>query len=204
MLANQMKNLLLVDDHKIVRSGLKTLLSDLNFDQIDEADSGKVAYALSQENSYSLIIMDISMEGMSGLDALSKIITRIPKQKILILSMHDSDLVIEKAKKLGAMGFVTKSDISDNLFQAVEQILNGEYFFPETKTSDSQLNQLNEREFEIFKMIASGKSIKNIATDMNISQKTVANYQTSIKQKLEIDNPIEFYKLAVELNLIKS
>ena len=199
-----MKNLLLVDDHKIVRSGLKTLLSDFNFDQIDEADSAKTAYSLAQENSYSLIIMDISMEGMSGLDALSKIITRIPKQKILILSMHDSDLVIEKAKKLGAMGFVTKSDISDNLFQAVEQILNGQNFFPETKATVNELNQLNEREFEIFKMIASGKSIKNIATDMNISQKTVANYQTSIKQKLEIDNPIEFYKLAVELNLIKS
>jgi len=199
-----MKNLLLVDDHKIVRSGLKTLLAGLNFDQIDEADSGKAAYVLAQENSYSLIIMDISMEGMSGLDALSKIITRIPKQKILILSMHDSDLVIEKAKKFGAMGFVTKSDISDNLFQAVELILDGQDFFPETKTSDNQLNQLNEREFEIFQMIASGKTIKNIAVDMNISQKTVANYQTSIKQKLEIDNPIEFYKLAVELNLIKS
>ena len=199
-----MKSLLLVDDHKIVRSGLKTLLSNLNFDRIDEADSGKMAYALAQENSYSLIIMDISMEGMSGLDALSKIINRLPKQKILILSMHDSDLVIEKSKKLGAMGFVTKSDISDNLFQAVEQVLAGQYFFPEIKISDNRLNELNEREFEIFKMIASGKSIKNIAEDMNISQKTVANYQTSIKQKLEIDNPIEFYKLAVELNLIKS
>ena len=199
-----MKSLLLVDDHKIVRSGLKTLLSNLNFDRIDEADSGKMAYALAQENSYSLIIMDISMEGMSGLDALSKIINRLPKQKILILSMHDSDLVIEKAKKLGAMGFVTKSDISDNLFQAVEQVLAGQYFFPEIKISDNRLNELNEREFEIFKMIASGKTIKNIAADMNISQKTAANYQTSIKQKLEIDNPIEFYKLAVELNLIKS
>ena len=199
-----MKRLLLVDDHKIVRSGLKTLLSNLNFDRIDEADSGKMAYALAQENSYSLIIMDISMEGMSGLDALSKIINRLPKQKILILNMHDSDLVIEKSKKLGAMGFVTKSDISDNLFQAVEQILAGQYFFPEIKISDSRLNELNEREFEIFKMIASGMNIKNIAADMNISQKTAANYQTSIKQKLEIDNPIEFYKLAVELNLIKS
>ena len=199
-----MKSLLLVDDHKIVRSGLKTLLSNLNFDRIDEADSGKMAYALAQENSYSLIIMDISMEGMSGLDALSKIINRLPKQKILILSMHDSDLVIEKSKKLGAMGFVTKSDISDNLFQAVEQMLAGQYFFPEIKISDNRLNELNEREFEIFKMIASGKTIKNIAADMNISQKTAANYQTSIKQKLAIDNPIEFYKLAVELNLIKS
>ena len=199
-----MKSLLLVDDHKIVRSGLKTLLFNLNFDRIDEADSGKMAYALAQENSYSLIIMDISMEGMSGLDALSKIINRLPKQKILILSMHDSDLVIEKSKKLGAMGFVTKSDISDNLFQAVEQVLAGQYFFPEIKISDNRLNELNEREFEIFKMIASGKTIKNIAADMNISQKTAANYQTSIKQKLGIDNPIEFYKLAVELNLIKS
>jgi len=199
-----MKSLLLVDDHKIVRSGLKTLLSNLNFDRIDEADSGKMAYTLAQEHSYSLIIMDISMEGMSGLDALSKIINRLPKQKILILSMHDSDLVIEKSKKLGAMGFVTKSDISDNLFQAVEQVLAGQYFFPEIKISDNRLNELNEREFEIFKMIASGKTIKNIAADMNISQKTAANYQTSIKQKLAIDNPIEFYKLAVELNLIKS
>ncbi len=199
-----MKSLLLVDDHKIVRSGLKTLLSNLNFDRIDEADSGKMAYALAQENSYSLIIMDISMGGMSGLDALSKIINRLPKQKILILSMHDSDLVIEKSKKLGAMGFVTKSDISDNLFQAVEQVLAGQYFFPEIKILDNRLNELNEREFEIFKMIASGMTIKNIAADMNISQKTAANYQTSIKQKLEIDNPIEFYKLAVELNLIKS
>ena len=79
-----MKSLLLVDDHKIVRSGLKTLLSNLNFDRIDEADSGKMAYALAQEHSYSSIIMDISMEGMSGLDALSKIITRIPKQKNLV------------------------------------------------------------------------------------------------------------------------
>jgi two-component system invasion response regulator UvrY len=78
-----MKSLLLVDDHKIVRSGLKTLLSNLNFDRIDEADSGKMAYALAQENSYSLIIMDISMEGMSGLDALSKIINRLPKAKDL-------------------------------------------------------------------------------------------------------------------------
>ena len=199
-----MKSLLLVDDHKIVRSGLKTLLFNLNFDRIDEADSGKMAYALAQEKSYSLIIMDISMEGMSGLDALSKIINRLPKQKILILSMHDSDLVIEKSKKLGAMGFVTKSDISDNLFQAVEQVLAGQYFFPEIKISDNRLNELNEREFEIFKMIASGKTIKNIAADMNISQKTAANYQTSIKQKLGIDNPIDFYKLAVELNLIKS
>ena len=199
-----MKSLLLVDDHKIVRSGLKTLLFNLNFVRIDEADSGKMAYALAQEHSYSLIIMDISMEGMSGLDALSKIINRLPKQKIIILSMHDSDLVIEKSKKLGAMGFVTKSDISDNLFQAVEQVLAGQYFFPEIIISDNRLNDLNEREFEIFKMIASGKTIKNIAADMNISQKTAANYQTSIKQKLEIDNPIEFYKLAVELNLIKS
>ena len=199
-----MKSLILVDDHKIVRAGIKTLLSNLNFDRIDEADSGKMAYALAQENSYSLIIMDISMEGMSGLDALSKIINRLPKQKIIILSMHDSDLVIEKAKKLGAMGFVTKSDISDNLFQAVEQVLAGEYFLPEIKISDNRLNELNEREFEIFKMIASGMTIKKIAVDMNISQKTAANYQTSIKQKLAIDNPIEFYKLAVELNLIKS
>ncbi len=99
-----MKKLLLVDDHEVVRSGLKTLLSNLSFDIIDEAGSGKKAYEMAQNNQYDLIIMDISMDGISGLDAMSKILNRIPQQNILILSMHDSDLVIQKAKNAGAKG----------------------------------------------------------------------------------------------------
>jgi DNA-binding NarL/FixJ family response regulator len=199
-----MKKLLLVDDHEVVRSGLKTLLSSLSFDVIDEASSGKKAYELAQHNHYDLIIMDISMDGISGLDAMSKILNRIPQQNILILSMHDSDLVIQKAKNAGAKGYVTKSDISDNLIKAIQSIDSGQDFFPLTLSNLNPIDQLNEREFEVFKMIASGFNLADIANDLDISQKTVANYQTSIKQKLKLTNPIEFYKLAIEYKLIKS
>ena len=199
-----MKKLLLVDDHEVVRSGLKTLLSSLSFNVIDEASSGKKAYELAQHIHYDLIIMDISMDGISGLDAMSKILNRIPQQNILILSMHDSDLVIQKAKNAGAKGYVTKSDISDNLIKAIQSIDSGQDFFPLTLSSLNPIDQLNEREFEVFKMIASGFNLADIANDLDISQKTVANYQTSIKQKLKLTNPIEFYKLAIEYKLIKS
>jgi DNA-binding NarL/FixJ family response regulator len=199
-----MKKILLVDDHEVVRSGLKTLLSNLSFDVIDEAGSGKKAYEMAQNNQYDLIIMDISMDGISGLDAMSKILNRIPQQNILILSMHDSDLVIQKAKNAGAKGYVTKSDISDNLIKAIQSIDSGQDFFPQTLSSLNPIDQLNEREFEVFKMIASGFNLADIANGLDISQKTVANYQTSIKQKLKLTNPIEFYKLAVEYKLIKS
>ena len=199
-----MKKLLLVDDHEVVRSGLKTLLSNLSFDVIDEACSGKKAYEMAQNNQYDLIIMDISMDGISGLDAVSKILNRIPQQNILILSMHDSDLVIQKAKNAGAKGYVTKSDISDNLIKAIQSIDSGQDFFPQTLSSLNPIDQLNEREFAVFKMIASGFNLADIANDLDISQKTVANYQTSIKQKLKLTNTIEFYKLAIEYKLIKS
>ena len=199
-----MKKILLVDDHEVVRSGLKTLLSNLSFDVIDEAGSGKKAYEMAQNNQYDLIIMDISMDGISGLDAMSKILNRIPQQNILILSMHDSDLVIQKAKNAGAKGYVTKSDISDNLIKAIQSIDSGQDFFPQTLSSLNPIDQLNEREFAVFKMIASGFNLADIANDLDISQKTVANYQTSIKQKLKLTNPIEFYKLAIEYKLIKS
>ena len=199
-----MKKLLLVDDHEVVRSGLKTLLSNLSFDVIDEASSGKKAYEMAQNNDYDLIIMDISMDGISGLDTMSKILNRIPQQNILILSMHDSDLVVQKAKNAGAKGYVSKSDISDNLIKAIQCIDSGQDFFPKTLSSLNPIDQLNEREFEVFKMIASGLNLADIANDLDISQKTVANYQTNIKQKLQLTNPIEFYKLAIEYKLIKS
>ena len=199
-----MKKLLLVDDHEVVRSGLKTLLSNFSFETIDEAISGKKAYEMVQNNHYDLIIMDISMGGTSGLDTTIKILRRIPQQKILILSMHDGDLVIQKAKNAGARGYVSKSDISDNLIKAIQSIDSGQDFFPQIFSGLNPIDQLSEREFEIFKMVASGQSLVTIAENLNISMKTVSNYQTSIKQKLNLSNPIDFYKLALEFNLIES
>ncbi len=200
-----MKKLLLVDDHAIVRSGLRTLFVNQNlFDEIDEADNGKLAYELSKKNDFDLIIMDVSMQGVSGIDSAAKILKFNSKQNILILTMHDSDLMIKKAKKMGVKGFVMKSDISENLIKAVVNILDGANFFPESLDEFNPIEILNEREFEVFKMVASGLSLVTIAENLNISMKTVSNYQTSIKQKLNLSNPIDFYKLALEFNLIES
>jgi|SaaInl1SG_22_DNA_1037389.scaffolds.fasta_scaffold25766_2 two-component system invasion response regulator UvrY len=200
-----MKKLLLVDDHAIVRSGLRTLFVNQNlFDEIDEADNGKLAYELSKKNDFDLIIMDVSMQGVSGIDSAAKILKFNSKQNILILTMHDSDLMIKKAKKMGVKGFVMKSDISENLIKAVVNILDGANFFPESLDEFNPIEILNEREFEVFKMVASGQSLVTIAENLNISMKTVSNYQTSIKQKLNLSNPIDFYKLALEFNLIES
>lgn len=200
-----MKKLLLVDDHAIVRSGLRTLFVNQNiFDEIDEADNGKLAYELSKKNDFDLIIMDVSMQGVSGIDSAAKILKFNSKQNILILTMHDSDLMIKKAKKMGIKGFVMKSDISENLIKAVVNILDGANFFPESLDEFNPIEILNEREFEVFKMVASGQSLVTIAENLNISMKTVSNYQTSIKQKLNLSNPIDFYKLALEFNLIES
>ena len=200
-----MKKLLLVDDHAIVRSGLRTLFVNQNiFDEIDEADNGKLAYELSKKNDFDLIIMDVSMQGVSGIDSAAKILKFNSKQNILILTMHDSDLMIKKAKKMGVKGFVMKSDISENLIKAVVSILDGAIFFPESLDEFNPIEILNEREFEVFKMVASGQSLVTIAENLNISMKTVSNYQTSIKQKLNLSNPIDFYKLALEFNLIES
>ena len=200
-----MKKLLLVDDHAIVRSGLRTLFVNQNlFDEIDEAENGKLAYELSKKNDFDLIIMDVSMQGVSGIDSAAKILKFNSKQNILILTMHDSDLMIKKAKKMGVKGFVMKSDISENLIEAVVNILDGANFFPESLDEFNPIEILNEREFEVFKMVASGQSLVTIAENLNISMKTVSNYQTSIKQKLNLSNPIDFYKLALEFNLIES
>ena len=200
-----MKKLLLVDDHAIVRSGLRTLFVNQNlFDEIDEADNGKLAYELSKKNDFDLIIMDVSMQGVSGIDSAAKILKFNSKQNILILTMHDSDLMIKKAKKMGVKGFVMKSDISENLIKAVVNILDGANFFPESLDEFNPIEILNEREFEVFKMVASGQSLVTIAENLNISMKTVSNYQTSIKQKLNLTNPIDFYKLALEFNIIES
>jgi len=200
-----MKKLLLVDDHAIVRSGLRTLFVNQNlFDEIDEAENGKLAYELSKKNDFDLIIMDVSMQGVSGIDSAAKILKFNSKQNILILTMHDSDLMIKKAKKMGVKGFVMKSDISENLIKAVVNILDGANFFPESLDEFNPIEILNEREFEVFKMVASGQSLVTIAENLNISMKTVSNYQTSIKQKLNLSNPIDFYKLALEFNLIES
>jgi two-component system invasion response regulator UvrY len=198
-----MTNLLIVDDHEIVRSGIKRLVENnpkLNI--VADLGSGEEAYKFLQKNTADLVIMDISMPGKGGIETTNQIKKRFPDIKVLMLSMHDNPMIIDKAMKAGANGYILKNDLSDDLLDAIEKVMNNEIIISasvdRSDFDDSKIKDLNNKEFEIFKSIASGEELLSIAKKLNISYKTAANYQTSIKHKLSIKNTLGFYNLAKE------
>jgi len=202
-----MTDLLIVDDHEIVRAGIKRLFENTpNLNIVADLGSGEEAYQFLHKNTVDLIIMDISMPGKGGIETTNQIKKRYPKIKILMLSMHDNAMIIEKAIKAGADGYILKNDLSDDLLNAVEKVMNNETIISASvdvdEFKDSLIKDLNNKEFEIFKSLASGEDLLSIAEKLNISYKTAANYQTSIKQKLNIKNILDFYNLAKENKIL--
>jgi len=202
-----MTDLLIVDDHEIVRAGIKRLFENTpNLNIVADLGSGEEAYQFLHKNTIDLIIMDVSMPGKGGIETTNQIKKRYPKIKILMLSMHDNAMIIEKAMKAGADGYILKNDLSDDLLNAVEKVMNNETIISASvdvdEFKDSLIKDLNNKEFEIFKSLASGEDLLSIAEKLNISYKTAANYQTSIKQKLNIKNILDFYNLAKENKIL--
>ena len=202
-----MTDLLIVDDHEIVRAGIKRLVENTpNLNIVADLGSGEEAYQFLQKNIVDLIIMDVSMPGKGGIETTHQIKKRYPKIKILMLSMHDNAMIIDKAMKAGADGYILKNDLSDDLLNAVEKVMNNEIIISASvdvdEFKDSLIKDLNNKEFEIFKSLASGEDLLSIAEKLNISYKTAANYQTSIKQKLNIKNILDFYNLAKENKIL--
>ena len=202
-----MTDLLIVDDHEIVRAGIKRLVENTpNLNIVADLGSGEEAYQFLQKNTVDLIIMDVSMPGKGGIETTNQIKKRYPKIKILMLSMHDNTMIIEKAMKAGADGYILKNDLSDDLLNAVEKVMNNETIISASvdvdEFKDSLIKDLNNKEFEIFKSLASGEDLFSIAEKLNISYKTAANYQTSIKQKLNVKNILDFYNLAKENKIL--
>ncbi|QZP17786.1 response regulator transcription factor [Methylophilales bacterium] len=202
-----MTDLLIVDDHEIVRTGIKRLVENTpNLNIVADLGSGEEAYQFLQRNTVDLIIMDVSMPGKGGIETTNQIKKRYPKIKILMLSMHDNSMIIEKAMKAGANGYILKNDLSDDLLNAVEKVMNNETIISASvdvdEFKDSLIKDLNNKEFEIFKSLASGEDLLTIAEKLNISYNTAANYQTSIKQKLNAKNILDFYNLAKENKIL--
>ena len=202
--------LLLVDDHEIVRSGLKRLVE--NYPEINivgECSSGEEAYSFVRKTQVDFIVMDLSMPGKGGIETTKQIKKHFEDIKILILSMHDNPTLIKQAMDAGANGFILKNDISDDLIKAIFSIQEGEQVLSESIKAELEninlpkIDLLNSKEIEILKSLAKGEDLKDIADKLNISYKTAANYQTNIKQKLNIKSNIEFYKIAFENNLVE-
>jgi two-component system invasion response regulator UvrY len=207
-------NIILVDDHAVVRSGLRRLL-ELNKDMnvIAEAESGEQAYQLYGELNPDVVVMDISMPGMGGLESAKRIIKRDSSAKIIIFSMHETASFATQALKAGVKGYVTKTGDSDDLQAALTQVMRGKTFLSADVAQkialqtlmgeDDPLQQLSGREFEVFRLLADGNRIEEVAEMLKISQKTVANYYTIIKQKLDVSSPIEMVRLAIRHGLIE-
>lgn len=208
-------HILLVDDHSVVRAGIRRLLEQRDgFSVVAEAESGEQAYQLFGEHFPDLTVMDLTMRGMGGLEAIGRIVMRYPTAKILVLSMHESGVFATQALKAGAKGYLPKSSLADELVTALEAILLGQTYVDKTiaKRLDLQstqevedpLQQLSPREFEIFRLLAEGGDCDSIAQALNISSKTVSNHQTSVKQKLGINSPVEMVRFAMRAGIISS
>ena len=207
--------IVLVDDHAVVRAGVRRLLEqEPLFEVIGEAESGEKAYQIIGELKPDVMVMDLSMPGMGGLEAIRRILMRYEKAKILVLSMHEDLSFANQALKLGAKGYLIKNALADDLVKSIETVSDGEVFLSaeiakkmamQSISGDKDpIHELSAREFEIFRLLAEGLDIDGIASTLNISSKTVSNYQTMIKQKLDINSPVELIRYAIKTGVIKN
>lgn len=205
---------MLVDDHAVVRAGYKILLKEEeNIKVIAEASLGQEAVILAKENHYDVIVMDISLPDIGGIEAISRIMQDNKRNKILVFSMHEESVYAEQALQAGAMGYMSKSTDPQLLSKAITSIANGKKYidgelksrmtYGKKRTEDSQLSDLSTREFEIFCLLAEGLNTNDISKKLNISYKTVANYSTQIKSKLGASTVAEIAKIAIRHNIIK-
>ena len=207
--------IVLVDDHAVVRAGVRRLLEqEALFDVIGEAESGERAYHMFGELKPDVMVMDLSMPGMGGLEAIRRILMRHERARILVLTMHEDLSFANQALKLGAKGYLIKNTLGDDLVKSIQTVSRGEVFLSDEiakkmamqsiSGEQDPIHELSAREFEIFRLLAEGLEIDAIATTLNISSKTVSNYQTMIKQKLNINTPVEIIRYAIKACVIKN
>ncbi len=204
---------LLVDDHAVVREGYKNLLD--NYPEIEvvaEAPSGEIACKYYVDYSPDVVIMDLSLPGIGGLEAIRRITARDPEAKILVFSMHEDTVFVEQALQAGARGYISKSSAADDLVEALQEIASGnDHIYPEIAKRlaihksigrDTPLANMSTREVEILCLLAEGANVASIAERLSLSYKTVANYSTQIKNKLEVKTAAELARLAIRHGLV--
>jgi len=206
---------LLVDDHAVVREGYKNLLDNYpDIEIVAEAPSGEIACKHYVDYQPDVVIMDLSLPGIGGLEAIRRIVARDPDAKILVFSMHEDTVFVEQALQAGARGYISKSTAANDLVEAVQEIANGhDHLDPEiaqklaiqkTRGRHSPFTNLSTREFEIFCLLAEGANVATIAERLSLSYKTVANYSTQIKNKLEVKTTAELARLAIRHGLVEA
>ena len=205
--------ILLVDDHAVVRMGFKMLIeAEDDITVIGEAESGEVAIKLFQELKPDIILMDITMPGIGGLEAIDRIIAKDKNTKILVLSAHEDSVHPKRVLNAGAMGYLTKRSAAEELIKAIKSIHQGKRYLEPNIAQQMAITQLSgetnpveilsDREFEVFIALAKGKSTNEIADTLCLSPRTVGTHLYNIKQKLNANNSAEIALIAIRCGLI--
>jgi DNA-binding NarL/FixJ family response regulator len=206
---------LLVDDHAVVRAGYQMLLQNTDdIEVVAEADSGELACKHYVDIEPDVVVMDLSMPGIGGLEAIRRIVARDADARILVFSMHESTVFVEQALQAGARGYIPKSSAPEALINAIRELAAGkshidseiaqQLAFKKSKGEDTPFSDLSTREFEIFCLLAEGLNTSEISKRLSLSYKTVANYSTQIKSKLEVSTVAEIARLAIRYKIIEA
>jgi len=209
-----MIRILIVDDHVMFREGLKQILAkhrDMNI--VGEVGNGIDALQSVRSDDYDVIVLDISMPGQSGWDILNEIKREKPGLPVLILSMHPEDQYAIRMLKAGASGYVSKESVPEELILAIRKVASGgKYVSPALAEKiayalDSHADKLphqllSNREFQVMSMLASGKSLKEIADELSLSEKTITTYRARVLEKLNLRNNVELTHYVIENKLL--
>lgn len=214
------KSILLIDDHPLFREGLKSIIGrDGRFNVVGEAENGRHALKMVRNLKPDLIVVDISLPDVNGIQLTREIRKIFSEAKILIVSMHSKIDYIAEAFQVGAMGYVVKESATEGLLQALRSVVKGEYYLDssvspqvirnlmklpvkEARITDSDYGSLTVREQEVMRMLAEGVPSKEIADKLFISPKTVENHRANIMKKLNLHSTMDLVRYAIKLGLI--
>jgi len=209
-----MIKVLIVDDHTIVREGLRQILEETSDIVVaGEAASAQEVINKVWNNSYDIVLLDISLPGRSGLDVLKQLKSIKPNLPILILSMHPEEQYAIRSLRAKASGYLTKESASEDLIDAIRKVAQGRKYITsslaeklafelENNTGSSSHEKLSDREFQVMCMIASGKRVKEIADTLSLSVKTISTYRTRILKKMNMRNNSQLIHYAIKSGLV--
>jgi two-component system, NarL family, invasion response regulator UvrY len=209
-----MINVLLTDDHALVRTGIKRLLEDSQQIKIvGEADCGEACIPLVAELEPDVILMDVNMPGMGGVEACRRILQRDPEQKIIILTIHTEQTFPKRLLEIGARGYLTKECDSSEMLNAIRQVhQGGSYIEPRIAqqlalsllpgNEENPVDRLSRREFQVMLMISQGLSNNEISERLCLSPKTVSTYRSRLLEKLGAHNEVDLIRIAVEQGMV--